>query len=282
MKTLKTLLLLAGAFALFTACSKKDPKVIDIESHYKNVYMLGGAPGKWDSNDPGIMDATSDPDVFVTEIDLIKNNENKLIKFSLSIADWTATDYLVPTRVEVDKAYCFLKEGENKLQHTSVAKDGDPGLKDWFFGLEKGTSGKYRLEVNPKTLTLKAKKLSSLPDKEEVQWVEGNVYIVGDASPAGWDINAPAPMIRNGDIHTFEGKLTVGEMKFPTKFAWDQPTYMPEENGTVINSGGIANEKVILTPAGDPDNKWKVEQAGKYKLTLDTKAMTLKVQWLGK
>lgn len=278
MKKATLFALLVGA-ATIVSCKKddvrKDP--IDIEKEYTELYALGGAVNKWDSSDPEPMTKV-DKNLFSIEIDLIKSNENKLIKFCTTKGkDWTETDFLVPATVETDKAYCFLKEGDgNKLQHTSVKLDGQDNIKDWFFGLEAGKSGKYRITVDPVKLTVKAEKLSDLPDKAEAVWKEGYVYMVGDATPAGWDINSPTEMVKDGDIFTYEGPLAVGEMKFPVEFRWDGPTYIAEEAGTDVTDGGEFT--TILTPNGDPDNKFKVTSAGDYKLTLDTKNLKLKVE----
>ncbi len=282
MKTItKIFMMLAAAAALFSCQKEVKPNIIDMEHHYKMVYMLGGATGRWDSADPLPMKATDDPDVFEYELDLVRNAENKLVKFSVSVNTWDKTDFLVPAEVEEGKSYSFLKEGVNELCVTSVKKDGEGKLKDHFFGIPKGQSGRYLLRVNPVKLTLEAKKLSPLEDEEVLEWVEGTVYMVGDATPAGWQIASPAPMVRNGNIHTYEGVLKVGEMKLPTEFDWHKPTYMPEVNGTVINEQGVASNKVVLMPEGEPDNKWKVEKEGKYRVTLDTEAMTINVEWLG-
>lgn len=279
-KLIKSFALICGAAALWACDNNETPDngPIDLEQHYEMVYMLGGATGHWDSLDPLPMNPTDDPDVFEYEIDLIRDAENKQVKFTVNIGEWQVTDYLVPVTVEEDKPYCYLKEGVNELKMCSE-KNGN--LEDHFFGIAEGQSGKYRLRVNPVKLTLEATKLSSLPDKEVMEWVEGTIYMVGDATPAGWDINAPTPMTADGNVHTFEGVLNTGEMKFPTKFAWDSPTYMPTVNGTVINKDGIADPSVSLMPEGNPDHKWKVEEKGRYKLVLDTDAMTLNVEWLG-
>ena len=278
MKKITLFTLLVGAVA-FVSCKKDDDKKdsIEIEKEYTELYALGASVNKWDSNDPEPMTKV-DKNLFSIEVDLIKSNENKLIKFCTTKGkDWTETDYLVPATVETDMPYGFLKEGEgNKLQHTSVKQDGQDNLKDWFFGLEAGKSGKYRLTVDPVKLTVKAEKLSSLPDKAEAVWKEGYVYMVGDATPAGWDINSPTEMVKNGDIFTYQGPLAVGEMKFPVEFRWDGPTYMAEEAGTDITAGGEFT--TVLSPNGDPDNKFKVTAAGDYKLTLDTRNLKLKVE----
>ena len=279
MKKTALLAILCGALAI-VSCKKPDDNKqdpIDIEKEYTELYALGASVNKWDSMDPEPMKKVG-KNLFEIEVDLIKSNENKLIKFCTTKGlDWSQTDYLVPATVEADKPYGFLKEGDgNKLQHSSEKADGVGNLKDWFFGLEAGKSGHYRLTVNPYELTVKAEKLSSLPDKAEAVWEEGMVYMVGDATPAGWDINSPTAMVKNGDIFTYEGPLAVGEMKFPVEFRWDGPTYMAEEAGTDITAGGEFT--TVLSPNGDPDNKFKVTAAGNYKLTLDTKALKLKVE----
>lgn len=279
MKKTALLAIFFGALAI-VSCKKPDDNKqdpIDIEKEYTELYALGASVNKWDSMDPEPMKKVG-KNLFEIEVDLIKSNENKLIKFCTTKGlDWSQTDYLVPATVEADKPYGFLKEGDgNKLQHSSEKADGVGNLKDWFFGLEAGKSGHYRLTVNPYELTVKAEKLSSLPDKAEAVWEEGMVYMVGDATPAGWDINSPTAMVKNGDIFTYEGPLTPGEMKFPVEFRWDGPTYMAEEAGTDITAGG--DFTVVLSPNGDPDNKFKVTAAGNYKLTLDTKNLKLKVE----
>ena len=256
--------------------NKKPEGPIDIEKEYTELYALGGAVNKWDSMDPEPMTNVG-KNLFSIEVDLIKSNENKLIKFCTTAGlPWNETDFLVPATVETDMQYGFLREGENKIQHTSEKADGEGNLKDWFFGLEAGTSGHYRLTVNPYELTVVAEKLSDLEDKAEAVWKEGWVYMVGDATPAGWDINSPTEMTKDGNIFTYEGVLAPGEVKFPVEFRWNGPTYIAEEAGTDITAGGVFNVK--LAPEGEPDNKFRVTEAGSYKLTLDITNLTLKVE----
>ena len=256
--------------------NKKPVGPIEIEKEYTELYALGGAVNKWDSMDPAPMTNVG-KNLFTIEVDLIKSNENKLIKFCITAGKpWNETDFLVPATVETDMQYCYLREGENKIQHTSEKADGVGNIKDWFFGLEAGTSGHYRLTVNPYELTVVAEKLSDLEDKAEAVWKEGWVYMVGDATPAGWDINSPTEMTKDGDIFTYEGGLAPGEVKFPVEFRWNGPTYIAEEAGTDITAGGEFN--VVLAPEGDPDNKFRVTEAGTYKLTLDTANLKLTVE----
>jgi hypothetical protein len=283
MKKICKIAMLFCVLATVFSCDKnnKPEDPIDMENHYDMVYMLGAAAdGKWDSKDPLSMTKTEDLDVFVYELDLVRSSENKLVKFSLAKGEWNEVEFLVPVKVEEGQSFAFLKEGVNELSSTSEKLEGVGNLRDHFFGMAKGTSGRYKLEVNPIKKTLKATKLSSIKEPEIIEWVEGNVYMVGDATPNGWEIGNPTPMKRDGDIHTYEGILKAGEMKFPTKFSWDGEFYHPAVDKTEISKSGIADEKVEFYAGGD-DKKWLIKDQGKYKLTLDAKALTLKVQWLG-
>lgn len=279
-------MLLCGATIIFS-CKKGDngePPIIDLEHHYKMVYMLGAsADNHWDSADPLPMNATSDQDIFEYELDLVRSTENKLLKFCLNVATWDQAEYLVPVAVEEGQAYAFLKEGVNDLVLTSEAKDGVGNLKDWFFGIAEGQSGRYKIEVNPIELTMTATKLESLPDPEITEWIEGNLYMVGDATPNGWEIGNPTPMVRNEDIHVYEGNLTAGEFKIVTEFKWDSGTYRPAKAATEISKTGVADGAVVFDPDGSDteDKKWKVIDPGKYKLTLDAKNLTIEVEWMG-
>lgn len=288
MKNITRTLILACGIAALLSC-KKDPSSggpIDLEQHYKMVYMLGGAPGKWDSSDPMPMETTADQDVFTCEIDLVRSAENKLLKFCLSVDSWDKAKFLLPETVIEGESYTYLKEGENRLRITQAklkdAATGEMTVDDHFFGLDKGTSGKYRIEVNPIKLTLTATKLSSIEEPEFREWEEGRVYMVGDAAPAGWDISQPTIMEKSGDVHTFEGDIKAGELKFPTKYSWEGPTYMaPDEDGTEITSAGYTG-KVVLMPEGKPDQKFKFTDAGKYRLTLNTSTLEFKAEYLEK
>lgn len=284
--TSKIAMLLASAAVLFS-CEKKgseNPPVIDLEHHYKMVYMLGAAADNhWDSADPLPMTATDNPDIFGYELELVRSTENKLLKFCLNVATWDKAEYLVPVATEEGQAYAFLKEGVNDLVLTSEAKDGVGNLKDWFFGIAEGQSGRYRIEVNPIELTLTATKLESLPDPEVTEWVEGNLYMVGDATPNGWEIGNPTPMVRDGDIHTYEGRLAAGEMKIVAEFKWDSNTYRPAVAGTEISEEGVTDGTAVLDPGGTDteDKKWKVVTPGNYRLTLNTTDLTFTAEWLG-
>lgn len=117
-----------------------------------------------------------------------------------------------------------------------------------------------------------------------------NLYMIGNATTAAWDCNNPIKMEKVNDYEfTFSGNLLVGELKLPWTVGdgmWSGDTYMAMENGEQIGKTGIANGEAYLTHNGQPDNKWNVVDAGRYKLTFiidkdDTAFGELKAEYLG-
>lgn len=135
--------------------------------------------------------------------------------------------------------------------------------------------------------------LTGCSDEKEIVVIEGNLpiktsalYMVGDATPAGWNIDNPVQMTQSEEdpmTFTYTGALYAGELKCPlTTGNWGCTYLMPVENGCVINSNGVAANTFNLVPGGDPDYKWRVEDAGNYTLTFDLRNWTFNVEYLGK
>lgn len=105
-----------------------------------------------------------------------------------------------------------------------------------------------------------------------------NVWMVGDATPAGWNINGPTQMSWNykqPEIFVFEGNLSTGEIKFPLSIGnWSGPYFMSAIKDAEVVSG--TEYEMLYTPSDSPDQKWKVTQAGKYKITLNSVKKTVR------
>ena len=95
--------------------------------------------------------------------------------------------------------------------------------------------------------------------------IEGNLpiktsslFMVGDATPNGWDIGNPTPLQASADdalVFSWEGSLYAGEIKLClTTGSWDAPFIRPENNGAEINKSNITAQRFIMH-SGDPDNK---------------------------
>ncbi len=98
-----------------------------------------------------------------------------------------------------------------------------------------------------------------------------NLWMVGDATSAGWNIDSPVQMDRVDDnTFQYEGQLNEGEFKCPMEPGnWGGAFIMPATGGTIINAAGAESDEIALMPAGDPDNKWHVTESGRYKVVID-------------
>ena len=133
--------------------------------------------------------------------------------------------------------------------------------------------------------------LWSCDDEKELIIIEGNLpiktsalYMVGDATPNGWSIDSPTPLAAEGEdplVFEWEGSLSTGEMKLClVAGSWDVPFIRPEVNGEEISSTDIS-EATFAMHAGDPDNKWKIAEAGVYHLTFDLRNWTMSTRYVG-
>lgn len=117
------------------------------------------------------------------------------------------------------------------------------------------------------------------------------LFMVGSASPAGWNITDPTPMTAQGNgVFVYNGPLYTGEMKCPVTNGkgtlnpnndWEREYYMPVTSGTEIGKNGVANPTIYLSATGTPDDKWNVTAEGIYSLTIDTKALTISAEYKG-
>ncbi|GEO11092.1 SusF/SusE family outer membrane protein [Segetibacter aerophilus] len=102
-------------------------------------------------------------------------------------------------------------------------------------------------------------------------------YLIGDATTAGWTIANALPMTKGteANVFTWTGPLTAGEIKFPTALNFSSDTF-----GAATAAQSISNNKAQLSPGGNPDVKWKLTsaEAGTYKVTLNTKSLTVDFQ----
>lgn len=112
------------------------------------------------------------------------------------------------------------------------------------------------------------------------------MYIVGDATPKGWDIGNATPMTvdpSDPNIFTWTGHLNTGELKFTAdkKSDWMGAWFLATEENMALTPG--VTQKVLFIDkssadckaqyldiaVGDVDRKWKVTEAGTYTITLN-------------
>lgn len=99
------------------------------------------------------------------------------------------------------------------------------------------------------------------------------LYMVGDATPAGWSVESATPMTRVDDYNfTWTGQLTAGSMKITCdkKGDWMGAWFMSavnDEEPTGSEQVMTFVDKINDPKMADVDRKWKITQAGTYKIT---------------
>ena len=109
------------------------------------------------------------------------------------------------------------------------------------------------------------------------------LYMVGDATPNGWSLDAATALTPTDEdplVFSWEGPLNVGEMKLCLATgSWDNPFIRPQNAGEEINKKGLTDETFKMH-AGDPDDKWKVSEAGIYNLRFDLRNWTMSATYV--
>lgn len=255
---------------------EKDLIIItdDLPIKASALYMVGNStPTGWDIDNPTPMvQSESDPLIFEWEGRLQKGE----LKLCVQTGSW-------------DVAFIRPVEDKQPISDTDLTDEkftmsaGNPDRK-WNVTI----AGTYHLTFNLRewtmsTICLQADEPGDDPSNPgDTTPIEAdNVYMVGDATPAGWNIDAPFELERISDyVFEYSGPLNRGEMKACISTgSWDVEFIRPLENGQTITTAGL--DTSFQYHAGDPDEKWVVTDAGDYRLTFDLSARTFKAEYLG-
>lgn len=208
---------------------------------YSQLWIVGDAtPNGWNIDAPNQLRVDrSNPYVF-TFNEVLKAGE---FKFPTSTGNWGA-DFYMP-----------LVNYQNLTEKgVQLVRGGSPDLK-WKIS----TPGAYKIRLD-----LESMRIDINPFTAPTQ-----VWLVGDATPNGWDIGNATPMVPNPSnpyVFTYTGALKEGELKFPLQKDFTGDFYMP-----VTPNEDVTSTEMKFVPGGNPDNKWKISvtQAGNYKITID-------------
>lgn len=261
---LSGLLMLVG----LTGCDgEKELIIIDGNLPIKTstLYMVGDAtPNGWSLDAATPLAATDeDPLVFSWEGPL---NVGEM-KLCLATSSWD-----IP----------FIRP---KNAGEEINKDG---LKDVTFKMNAGDpddkwnvskAGIYNLRFDLRNWTMSATFIREQDAPVIVPIVTDVLYIVGDFND--WNIDTPTQLEKKSDyIFVYEGPLSSGEMKACiTTGSWDASFIRPETNGCKIDKNGVESENFVYSVS--PDNKWKIEESGIYRLTFDLQNWTIAAEYTG-
>lgn len=86
-----------------------------------------------------------------------------------------------------------------------------------------------------------------------------HIFLLGDATPAGWNIKSPIPLVKdeaNPYLFTWEGPLKAGELKFSTYTGdWCDGEWI---NASQPGQALGASDYIITNGCDGPDNKSRV------------------------
>jgi len=144
-------------------------------------------------------------------------------------------------------------------------RESDGDNYDEQFEITEGAT--YRVQTDLLNLTISVEKLSSAPYAE--------LWMTGDATPGGWDNQLVSPMFvdpADPFIFHYNEVLTSGEFKIATeKGTNDCKFYRP-----TVENANITQTNVQLSTT--PDYKWKITNAGPYKIILDIGKPEIRIQ----
>lgn len=211
---------------------------------YSDLWFVGGFTG-W-SFQPMVRDA-NDPFVFRYHAELTSGG--------------TADEFKIATLPDFDPSVVFLRPETN-----NQGPGSELPVVSWS---ESENSDDYKWRVNNGTykikLDLRENKIDIVPFTAFDQ-----MYMVGDATPNGWDIGSATQMVKqSAHVFTWTGSLNVGEMKFSCdkQSDWNGAWFLASQDG--IEPTGNVEQILFSYPGSNPDNKWKITQGGVYTITLD-------------
>ena len=104
-----------------------------------------------------------------------------------------------------------------------------------------------------------------------------DLYMIGDATPNGWDLSRATPMIMdmyNFSVFTWTGQLHKGEFKMLTSTKDWLPCYVRDAEDET---------KIVYRPDEETclDLKWNITKAGNYRIEVNVEALTIDIEYLG-
>ncbi|TXD82664.1 SusF/SusE family outer membrane protein [Subsaximicrobium wynnwilliamsii] len=194
---------------------------------------------------------SGNPDLFTYE-GVLKPGR---FKFHLVEADWCVGEWLNAGVEDQDLA------SNNYI--TTTGCDGPDN--QWLVS----TSGSYSIVVD---LGLETISISTLP-------YYPNLYLVGDATPNGWNMDNATPMTvdsSNPALFTWTGPLVAGEFKISTAKSfddgWDWIHPVAQAQDLTLDT------YEILAAGSGSDNKWVISNPDDYTFTLNLQNATLQIE----
>ncbi|RAJ27694.1 uncharacterized protein DUF5019 [Gelidibacter algens] len=221
------------------------------------LFMVGDAtPNGWDiSNATELVSSTNTRGVFIYEGDLTPGN----FKFA----------------VNQDGCFCQDFYTKDAADGTSMVynQGGSGDDLQWTIDQELGPDEDYRITADLLNLTITIEIVESVVDTPPFS----TLWIVGDATESGWNIDAPAAFNQDGEnpfLFNYEGQFNPGNFKI---FAGPLGDFCGEWYRPFTNNELMVNGPVNQNSGCDSDTNWLVTEQtkGRYKVVLDTENNTV-------
>lgn len=270
------LLVVITSSGIFASGFKGSDSFLDhssmLSADYDSVYLMGSAtPAGWDIANPVLMEMdTNDSLVFHWTGRLSGSEESPgEIKFpTYKGADaWCEGDWIHP--VEAGQS----TDNPEAVILTGCAENNP----DYKWNVTQDTTYKVTVNLNDTTVTF-----TQVAGSEEDSQYD-NLYLVGDATPGGWDLANQTAMTPDTSAYAFSwtGTLSAGEFKLKTYQASDfcaGEWIHPLEQGQDLTETGF--EILQGCVEGNTDYKWVIAEAdtGTYEISVDFSDSTITIQ----
>ena len=213
----------------------------------ENMYIIGDAIGTRDLNNAKQMTRSADGRTFSMKVYLDAGKEFKFVNGK----DW-GTNFSYCAEYDKYQFNSGINSG-NLLFRKNTSSDPD-------YKFTVNEKGDYHITLDLNNMKIYVNKAAATYDK---------LYVVGNATQAGWDLTKAIPLERSANGFEYSGNCEItgngqNEFKFVTSNTdWNQDQFVKgaTENDIVKRSGA--------------DNKWvfSKEQSGNYKITVNLNTM---------
>jgi hypothetical protein len=233
---------------------------------YDNLYIVGDATSVGWNNGGAIEMEEIEDGVFAWTGELKDNTGNQRFKFLVTGKNWAPA---ISCRFDVN-GHVVLTPGVEEDVYERVNDDG--GFDNAFQVTETAI---YLVQVNLNTMKIVCTKSGAeLPDYTQL-------YLVGDATPAGWDNANPLDMTKQADgVFSWLGNLTGNDKGFKFLNAKNVPakTINPAHSDIAFEIGTEYSLNYRPAEADPGDYQFKVTYDGRYFVTADLTAMKMFVE----
>lgn len=178
--------------------------------------------------------------------------------------------------VSNDGCFCqdFYTQDPNDSTKIVYNQSGSGDDLQWAIDTDLEEDKEYLITVDLLNLTINIQIVNAIASTPPFS----SLWIVGDASESGWDVNNPAAFTQNSNNpfeFYYEGHLNPGNFKILAGSTGDfcGDWYKPSVDNQLLEEG------VVIQNSGCDvdDNKWLVSEAtkGRYKITIDTQNNTI-------